>query len=693
MEAVSGPTVKREPVLAPPAAPLRRVLAAAVPAVPAALLVALWLLLAVEDGGYFPRAWYPAAIATVVLLAATAAGVQRIVPASQPVRVALGLLGAIVAWSYLSLAWADSRGDAFEAANELLLVLATAWCMAIQPAGARALVALGGAWSLGIAVICGVALADAVGAADPSAFFDQVTQRADEPTSYPNASAALAAMAMLPAFAIAAARGVPAPLRGLMLGVATFLAEYAMLPQTRGLAVGLAVGVPVLLLLSPDRIRLVLRLLVAGAFIAFAAPAVLDVGDAALARSGVPAALDDAFRLMVLTAFGAAVAGTLLALLDARVGPWQPSGETRRRMTAGAIAAAVAVGIIGAASLGPRAVDWAESTWSAKGPDSDRSRLLSLSPEERPDYARAAWDAFTEHPVAGVGVGNFGREYDARRTLEKHSRYTHNLTLRALSEGGVVGLLLLVGMLGALAWAVAAGRRARHRDARLAIAVALPIGAYVLGHAQLDWLEEFAALAAPAVGFAFGALALRSGADVELPWWERLRRRKGGLGAAVPRPVALTGGVAAVAFALAILVPPWLSVRYLERARDGRDVRQVREDLRRSGDLNPLAIAPVMGEGRLAIALDRPDEARAAYRRALDREESWLAYLQLALLDAQAGKWADAERRLEQASTLSANDVAIREARKLVLGRKRVDPAEFDRTVVERPLSAGGDIG
>ena len=42
-------------------------------------------------------------------------------------------------------------------------------------------------------------------------------------------------------------------------------------------------------------------------------------------------------------------------------------------------------------------------------------------------------------PVGGVGTGNFEREYTARRHEPKHSRYVHNMFLRALGEGGLRG--------------------------------------------------------------------------------------------------------------------------------------------------------------------------------------------------------------------------------------------------------------
>jgi tetratricopeptide (TPR) repeat protein len=691
---VQATAVNRPSALQPRGA-ARRLASGAAAAAPGLLLVALWLTLAVEDGGYFPRSWYPAAIATVVLLAAVAAGARRLLPEPRAVRIALALLAALVALSYLSLAWAGSRADAYEAANQLLLVLATAWCMAIQPLGARGLVALAGLWSVGVAALCAVELVSAIGATDPSGFVDPATQRPSAPTGYPNAAAALAAMAMLPAVALAAWRGLPAVVRGALLAVATFLAQYALLPQTRATAVGIAVAVPVLLSLSADRVRLAVRLVVVGALVAVAAPELLDVGDAAIARDPLGGPLDGAGRAMALTAAVAAVAGTLLALLDDRVRPRRPSPQARRRLVAAAALVTLLAAGGAAAAFGDRVVDWAESTWSAPGPDSSRSRLLSLSPEERPDYARVAVDMFEDDPVAGAGAGNFGREYDARRSLPKQSRYAHNIALRFLSENGAVGLLLFLGVLGALGWGAVARRRTVAPEARLATAAAVGVGAYLLGHAALDWLEEFAALAAPAAGFAFAALALAlpDGSQAELPWWERLRRRNRAFGGGLPRPVAIGTGVAAVAIALAVLVPPWLSARYLDRAREGGTPEQIREDLRRAGQLNPFTPAAALGEGRLAIELGRPEDARAAYLRALEREDAWFAHLHLALLDAQAGRWADAERRLEQASRLSAEDPVVAEARRRVLRRVRIDPAEFDRTVVEQPLSRRSDIG
>ena len=51
----------------------------------------------------------------------------------------------------------------------------------------------------------------------------------------------------------------------------------------------------------------------------------------------------------------------------------------------------------------------------------------------------------------GVGAGNFGRHYDELRRFAKHSQYTHDIWLRAMSETGIIGFALLLAVLGALA--------------------------------------------------------------------------------------------------------------------------------------------------------------------------------------------------------------------------------------------------
>src|SRR4030088_369429 len=85
---------------------------------PVLAVVALMVVWAAHDGGYDEDTWYWGALATLGLLAATCAGLGadrlRVPRASRWALVALGLY---VIWSYLSITWASSGGDALTRSN------------------------------------------------------------------------------------------------------------------------------------------------------------------------------------------------------------------------------------------------------------------------------------------------------------------------------------------------------------------------------------------------------------------------------------------------------------------------------------------------------------------------------------------------------------------------------------------------
>src|SRR2546423_4215869 len=93
---------------------------------PAALVVVLWLGVIPPSGGYFPRTWYPAALGTVLLFCVLCLTRGRAAPSGRAARRSLALFAGLVAWAFLSLAWAGSPGDAWETANELALYLVAA---------------------------------------------------------------------------------------------------------------------------------------------------------------------------------------------------------------------------------------------------------------------------------------------------------------------------------------------------------------------------------------------------------------------------------------------------------------------------------------------------------------------------------------------------------------------------------------
>src|SRR3954453_20527192 len=87
---------------------------------PCALLVCLWLILIPPSGGYFPRSWYPVALASVLLFYVLRFATRAEIAPGRPLRVALVPFSAIVGWAFLSITWAPSPGSAWESANKLV---------------------------------------------------------------------------------------------------------------------------------------------------------------------------------------------------------------------------------------------------------------------------------------------------------------------------------------------------------------------------------------------------------------------------------------------------------------------------------------------------------------------------------------------------------------------------------------------
>src|SRR5918999_4425451 len=136
---------------------------------PALLATGVFVALGASEAGFYPTAWYAAALFLLGLLAVSlfALGPPRGVP--RPLLVAIGLLAAYTAWSYLSISWADQQGPAWDGANRnafYLLVLAQ---FALWPFDSRGATAVLGLLGLGIAGLGLVELLRADASGDPAA--------------------------------------------------------------------------------------------------------------------------------------------------------------------------------------------------------------------------------------------------------------------------------------------------------------------------------------------------------------------------------------------------------------------------------------------------------------------------------------------------------------------------------------------
>jgi len=650
-----------------------------IPLLPALPVLALWVYWAPESGGYFPAEWYPSAILAVVLVAVVAVAAGRLLPQARPARVALLLLAGFVAWAFASLLWAESTGSSWEASHKLLLLLAVAWSMSLLPWTSRTAMCLIGVWSLALAVVAGLSLAGASGTAQVSDYLFEL--RYQDPVGYANGNAALGVIGMLAAFAISSHREGSFVVSGVFLGAAALLGDFALLSQSRGSFAGVAVTLPVLFLLAPDRLRLAARLAALAGAMALAVGPILDVRDKGDAGAALGPLLDDAVAAVVPSVAIAAIAGLVIGLAERAARPHARVVHAGRRTGMAAVAlvavAAIALGVVNAGRIGDTVDDQWSTLTGAEYDSVEGARISNLDPYERPDYWRVAIDLFQESPALGAGTGNFEREYTARRTEPKHSRFVHNLFLRALGEGGIIGAALIVAF---FAWVLAAGawlRRRQEYETALVLAMALSIALYFVVHSSFDWLEEIPAVASPALALPLIALVAASGVSVAAP-----RKRAPGAG----RKVALVAAAVVGLAALASLVPAYLAVRYTDRAEEvaAADPGAAFRDLERARGLNGASMKPWLAEGRIAISTRDYERARKAFASSLDVEDNWLAHFELALLAAGERRFEPAARELARARALNSSDPVLRDLRKSIRQRRRVDPARVNSEILRK---------
>lgn len=650
-------------------------------------------------GAFFPEAWYPSAAAAWLILLITVLGSGRLLPASPAARTALLAFAGLVGLNYLSMLWAQSPASALTASNQLMLYLAVAWTFAILPWTPTSLATLIGAWALAVAAFCAVDLVRALSTSSLSSFFSDY--RYATPLEYPNATAALALTGMWPSLILSSRRELPTWARAALVAVAAFLLEFSFLPQSRGAVVALIVSIPVVLALVRGRVALTLRLALLGVGLAAALPSILGVTHVIDQNHPAGPALSDAAMAMLITTSVTLVAAGGLAGIEARwrtrtgAGSARPPARDRwagrrpsRRQLATAVVAGLAVVGVIAAVVVPKVVHQGQTDTQP-----GTTRLLSITPEERLDYFRVAVDLFAGSPLIGVGSGNFGRRYDALRHFPQHSQYVHDLPLRVLSETGLVGLLLLITLVVAVLMGLNGAIRSGGWG-RAAAVSSLAIAAIFVIEASFDWIDQFPALAAPALALPLAAAEMGGFARVAGPGSgsksrSAIARRPARMASrsAFLRPAGMLIATALVALAV---VPAYLALRGTDRALRVAPTqpREAYRQLESAASLNPLSADPLLAEGTIALKHHDWSLAGAAFRRADRREQLWYAHLQLALLDARKGNYVASRAELSTAAALDRDDAVIDSALDLVLRRAPIDPNRFDRQLLEGAESA-----
>lgn len=648
---------------------------------PALIATALFVVLGAAEAGFEPAVWYAAALFLLGLLGASlfALGRPRGVP--RAALVALGLLSAYAAWSYVSIAWASQPGPAWNGANRIALYALVLALFCLWPFDARGGTLVLAALGLGIAAVGLVELLKVASSANPEGYFLDV--RLAEPAGYMNANVALWTTGLLPCLFLASRRGVPVPVRGLALGGAGLLAALGLMGQSRGWALALPPALALFLLVCPGRVRLLAAMLATAAGAALVSRSVLAVHDD-YTPERFDALVADASTAIFAMAAVLVVVGAVAALVDRR---FEPSPALARRAgvaTAALCALALAVAVVWytvaeGSPASKLSEAWSDFKEGGGGPEEGGSRFASGG-TERWDFWTVAWNAFEDEPLRGIGAENYQEEYLREGDSPEQPLYAHSLELAALSQTGLVGAVLLFGALAAGA-AAALRSRAAPAAERAVAAAAVALFAYWLLHASVDWFWEFPGITAPALaalGLA-GALAPR-----DAPRASRSRRL-----------AALPPAVGALVLALSLAIP-WLAELDTERASRGwaANPDAAFDRLERAASLNPLSARPDLTAATIALRLDRVELAEREFREALEREpRNVYALLELGVIAAANGRSEEGARLVARAAALSPNDEIVADALAELRAGRVVDLAQLNERILNRAQRFGTEGG
>lgn len=604
------------------------------PGAPFAIVVlsGVWAWWAIDQGAYFGRVFFPGLIllcGVLMMLLQAAPWVARL-SLSSPARIALVALVALAAWTLASGLWSPSPDIAISDAQRVL-GYALAFGLGIwlcNLLGERMELAL-----TPVVIAAGaVAIVTAVTmvTTDNAPHVLAVDGTLEYPLQYRNANAAYFAIAFWPALTLAAARTLQWWVRALAATVATTSLALALLSQSRGSYIGIAVALVAYLAVSRNRFRAAAWLTVCALPALLAVPAANDLY--AAAKSGnqhhlVESLHSAGHRVVIVVALA-----LLFSLLALRAEPRmpavrKPSWATPRAGRLALVAGLVALLVSFIAAVGNPA-DWIGhkfDQFEAGEPDFSKSsnRFTLNAGSNRSDVWRVALDAGKDNPVLGDGAGGFQYRYTHdRHEASQIARDAHSFELEYFSELGIPGLLLVLAAVGATLAGMLRSRKLGPRAATV-VAGAVAAGAYWASHTSIDWFWPYPAVTAPVFALAGAACA---------PAMRTLGERSphGGNRLAI--------GICALALAISI-VPLFLSDRYVDAsyASFRTDPAAAYGDLDRAAQLNPLSDQPLLARGAIANRLGDRAAAIDAFRDAVrKRPEEWAGHFFLAQLYAPA---------------------------------------------------------
>ena len=607
-------------------------------------------VLGLAGGGYRVPTW---GWATLAFLAGSVAvlvalGLPRL---SRLEIVFLGGLAVLCVWTLASAGWSLDRAQAVLESQRILLYVAGSLALLLAARRSSVSHLLGGVLTA-VTVVCATALSmrlfpDSVHSGGVAFSADpQAALKLAEPLGYANALGALAAIGIAVALGLAA-RTETIAASALAAASLPVLAATLYLTFGRAAWLALGAGVAAALVLDPRRLQLVTTLLALTPAPALAVLLASRSDGLTSSQASLAEIESDGRSLALAVALLAALAAvSALALRYAE--RHVPVGARLTRSYAAAlpvILVAVAAAAIGRAGgpidLADRAYDAFNAPPAPAQADVGR-RLFSFSGSSRSDYWRVAWDDVEDNPVLGSGAGSYERRWLAWRPADLPVRDAHSLYLETLAELGPLGLLLLLGVLGAPLVAAVAAR------AHPFVPSALAAYCCYLVHTGVDWDWEL-----PAVTFA----GLSAGTALLVA-----ARPTDTTRALSPRLLALVLGAACAVSFLTVLA--LIGNRALDQSADALDridSAEAKRQARRAARWTPWASEPWRLLGEAQLAEGDVEAARTSFRRGLAEDtRSWELWLDLGL----ASEGVERRRAFDRASALNPREPQIQAARR-----------------------------
>ena len=554
-------------------------------------LLGVWM--SCSYGGYFVGVWAPVAL---LLCALALVRMPHVRPSRWGVCALVSFSG-YAAWTFASILWSPNRGDAWAGAGQTSLYLvafALTVCVAAGASQRRILAA----WVLGTSVVAGLTLL--LLASDPEGMFRR--HRLAGTVGYHNAEAAFLLMPFWAAIYLSASRRAHPALRGAALGGAVLCAAVAVMAQSRGAVLAMAVSLPTFFLLSGGRLRGLLALVPVATALLVVFPTLNHVYVALSDGAAPPEAVRGVAAAAWSASGAAALYGVAWGVLDRR---WRPPVPVIRAGGVLAVAGVLLLLTFGAFAFHERAGDpaaYGERKWEAFRTDDrtgqSRSRYLSAAGSGRYVLWEVAWRDFVGHPLLGVGTQNYeATYYRLRQDTVGRARQPHALPLEILAERGAVGGILFAGFLFACLQE-GVRRRPADPDARMRTAALVSTACYWFVHSGVEWFWQLPAVTLPAIV----ALAL-------LVAPKRPQPVPGAAGPLRPAVVAIS------LLTICAVFPLYAADAYLRQSYVAGGTRGALVATERSAALNPVEPQTPRREAELAARAGYEDRAEDAYRR------------------------------------------------------------------------------